>query len=347
MSPSTDHYAGLRIAAIVPCHNEELTVRKVVTDLRSAVPEMTVFVYDNNSTDRTAAEARAAGAVVRSEQLKGKGNVVRRAFADIDADVYVMIDGDDTYEASDLPAMIDLLVSGPYDHVLGVRQDDPENSSYRPGHAAGNRMFNRLTGALFRAKVSDMLSGYRVFSRRFVKSFPAISKRFETETELTVHMMSLRLPSVEHPVGFRDRPAGSESKLSTVGDGLRILRLIVDLVRHERPTLFYGFLSLLFAAFALVIGLPVVYEFFQTGLVPRFPTAILAAASMILAFLLGTVGLVLDGLRRARRESARLTYLALAPVVTVRVAPAVGPIVVEAPAAVEDPIAVEERAHAS
>lgn len=306
----------LRIAAIVPCHNEEVTVEKVVTDLRASVPEMTVYVYDNNSIDRTAERAEAAGAIVRREERKGKGNVVRRAFADIDADVYVMVDGDDTYEASHLPEMIDLLLSGPYDHVLGVRQDTQATSSYRPGHEAGNRMFNRLTGWLFKDSVTDMLSGYRVFSRRFVKSFPAVSKHFEIETELTVHMMSLRIPNVEVPVGFRDRPEGSESKLSTFKDGFRILGLIASLVRHERPSLFYGLLTLFFALVSLGFGLPVVYEFWQTGLVPRLPTAVLAACSMILAFLMLSVGLVLDGLRRERREQARLHYLSLPPAVT-------------------------------
>ncbi|RBP74343.1 glycosyltransferase [Brevibacterium celere] len=300
-----------RIAAIVPCHNEEITVGKVVADLKAAVPGMTVYVYDNCSSDRTAERAAQAGAVVRREDTPGKGNVVRRAFADIDADVYVMVDGDDTYEAAHLPQMIATLVAGPYDHVLGVRQDTAETSSYRPGHELGNRMFNRLTGWLFGSEVSDMLSGFRVFSRRFVKSFPAISRRFEIETELTVHMMALRLPTAEVPVGFRDRPVGSESKLSTFRDGFRILGLITALVRHERPRLFYGVWTAVLAVLSLVLGLPVVWEFWQTGLVPRFPTAILAAALMGLAFVLGSVGLTLDGLRRARRETSRLCYLGL------------------------------------
>ena len=300
-----------RIAAIVPCHNEEITVATVVRDLKAAVPGITVYVYDNCSSDLTSQRAAEAGAIVRKENSPGKGNVVRRAFADIDADIYVMIDGDDTYEAAHLPEMIETLVSGPYDHVLGVRQDNQESTSYRPGHEAGNMMFNRLTGWLFQSKVTDMLSGYRVFSRRFVKSFPAISKRFEIETELTVHMMSLRLPSTEVPIDFRDRPDGSESKLSTFKDGFRILGLISALVRHERPRLFYGVITTILAVASLLFGLPVVWEFWQTGLVPRFPTAILAAALMGLACLLGSVGLTLDGLRRARRETSRLAYLGL------------------------------------
>ncbi|MDN6605110.1 glycosyltransferase [Brevibacterium sp.] len=305
-----------RIAAIVPCHNEEITVAKVVHDLKAAVPGITVYVYDNCSKDRTSQRAAEAGAIVRKENAPGKGNVVRRAFADIDADIYVMIDGDDTYEASHLTEMIDTLLSVPYDHVLGVRQDNQASTSYRPGHEAGNMMFNRLTGWLFQSQVTDMLSGYRVFSRRFVKSFPAISKRFEIETELTVHMMSLRLPSTEVPIDFRDRPDGSESKLSTFKDGFRILGLISALVRHERPRLFYGVITTILVIASLLFGLPVVWEFWQTGLVPRFPTAILATALMGLAFLLGSVGLTLDGLRRARRETSRLAYLGLPAVST-------------------------------
>ncbi|WP_309131551.1 glycosyltransferase [Brevibacterium sp.] len=308
--------ASTRIAAIVPCHNEEITVAKVVRDLRAAVPGMTVYVYDNCSSDQTAQRAAEAGAIVRREDTPGKGNVVRRAFADIEADIYVMIDGDDTYEASHLPEMIETLVSGPYDHVLGVRQDNQETTSYRPGHELGNRMFNQLTGWLFGSEVSDMLSGYRVFSRRFVKSFPAISRQFEIETELTVHMMALRLPTAEVPIDFRDRPDGSESKLSTFRDGFRILGLITALVRHERPRLFYGLLTIILALASLILGLPVVWEFWQTGLVPRFPTAILATALMGLAFLMGSVGLTLDGLRRARRETSRLCYLGLPAVNT-------------------------------
>ena len=224
----------VRIAAIVPCYNEEAAVGTVVTDLKNAVPGIEVYVYDNNSSDRTAEVAAAAGAIVRTETRKGKGNVVRRAFADIDADVYVMIDGDDTYDASAAPEMIDLLVRENLDHVLGCRVDDKDNSAYRPGHAQGNKMFNSLVGFLFGDTVTDMLSGYRVFSRRFVKSFPALSREFEIETELTVHSMALRVPQAEYGVGFKDRPAGSESKLRTFHDGFRILGLIGRLVAHER-----------------------------------------------------------------------------------------------------------------
>ncbi|WP_261166046.1 glycosyltransferase [Microbacterium sp. Marseille-Q6965] len=298
------------IAAIVPCYNEEVAVGKVIADLRAAVPEMVIYVYDNNSSDRTAEVAAAAGAVVRREERKGKGNVVRRAFADIDADIYVMIDGDDTYDAAALPDMIRTLREGPYDHVLGVRtQPEGVESAYRAGHELGNRGFNWLVGGIFGDEVSDMLSGYRVMSRRFVKSFPAASREFEIETELTVHVMSLRVPQAEVPVGFKDRPAGSESKLRTYHDGFRILNLVVQLIRHERPLFFYGIVGAVFMLAAVLLGIPLVIEFFDTGLVPRFPTAILAVALGVMGALSWSVGLVLDGVLKARREASRLNYL--------------------------------------
>lgn len=298
----------LRIAAIVPCHNEELAIEKVITDLRVAVPTMDIYVYDNASTDRTVEVAMAAGAIVRHEYTKGKGNVVRRAFADVDADVYVLIDGDDTYATADLPAMIDSLLGGPYDHVLGVRRE-AQAGAYRPGHELGNRGFNWFVSGVFGSSVSDMLSGYRVFSRRFVKSFPALSREFEIETELTVHAMSLRVPQVEVPVGFKDRPAGSESKLRTYHDGFRILSLIIGLIRHERPMMFYGLAGALLAIIGILIGIPVVIDFVETGLVPRLPTAVLAVGVVIVAFLSGVIGLILDGVLKARRELSRLNYL--------------------------------------
>ena len=300
------------IAAIVPCYNEEVAIAKVVADLRAAVPEMTIYVYDNNSTDRTAEVAAAAGAIVRREERKGKGNVVRRAFADIEADIYVMIDGDDTYDAGALPEMIRTLREGPYDHVLGVRNQQTE-SAYRAGHELGNKGFNWLVGGIFGDEVSDMLSGYRVMSRRFVKSFPAASREFEIETELTVHVMSLRVPQKEVSVGFKDRPAGSESKLRTYHDGFRILNLVVQLIRHERPLFFYGIVGTVFMLVAIILGIPLVIEFFQTGLVPRFPTAILAIGLGVLGALAWAVGLVLDGVLKARREASRLNYLQYTP----------------------------------
>lgn len=304
----------IEIAAIVPCYNEEATVATVVRDLRAAVPEMKIYVYDNNSTDRTSEVAAAAGAIVRTETRKGKGNVVRRAFSDIEADVYLMIDGDDTYDAAAAPEMIKALLEGPLDHVLGVRRASTDESAYRPGHESGNRAFNKLVGFLFGQPVTDMLSGYRVMSRRFVKSFPALSQEFEIETELTVHTMNLRVPQTEVPVGFKDRPEGSESKLRTYHDGFKILNLIAQLTQHERPMLFYGVLAGLFTLLALIFGVPVLWEFAYTGLVPRLPTALLSTGLIILAALSLVVGLILSGVLRARQENARLAYLRFAPV---------------------------------
>ncbi|MFF2086537.1 glycosyltransferase [Nocardia sp. NPDC058176] len=300
----------LRIAAVVPCHNEEAAVAKVVADLKAAVPGIVVYVYDNLSTDRTAERAREAGAIVRYENIKGKGNVVRRAFADIEADIYLMIDGDDTYEASAAPLMIKTLLDGPYDHVLGVRkQDDTDTSAYRSGHETGNKVLNGVVGKVFGENVEDMLSGFRVFSRRFVKSFPAVSREFEIETELTVHSLHLRVPRTAVPVGFRDRPAGSESKLRTYRDGTKILALILGLARHERPVAFYGLFGTLAWLVSLVLTVPIVIEFYNTHEVARFPTLFLAFTLLLLGSLAWTAGLILDGIRRSRHETARLVYL--------------------------------------
>lgn len=305
---SFDH---LKIAAIVPCHNEELTVGTVVEDLARALPTARVYVYDNNSTDRTAEVAAAAGAVVRSETRKGKGNVVRRAFSDIEADVYLLIDGDDTYDAAAAPLLVKTLLSGPYDHVVGCRVDTQETSSYRPGHAWGNQMFNRITSTVFGEPVSDMLSGYRVFSRRYVKSFPANSEEFEIETELTIHAANLRVPQAEVQVGFKDRPEGSESKLSTFRDGFKILGLMGHLLLHERPKLVFNLASALALLTGLVLGLPVVIDYLRTSEVDRFPTAILASSLVVIGVLLATVGMILNGVLRGRQETRRLAYLQL------------------------------------
>lgn len=312
--PSPTRHHKPSVAVIVPCYNEEVAVGKVVADIRDAVPHAEIYVYDNNSTDRTVAVATEAGAIVRSEPNKGKGNVVRRAFADVEADIYALIDGDDTYDASALPKMIDTAISQHLDHVLGVRTPDTTSSAYRPGHETGNKMFNRIVKLLFGDAVSDMLSGYRVMSRRFVKSFPAVSREFEIETELTIHCMSLRVPSAEVPVGFKDRPAGSESKLRTYHDGFRILRLLGTLVQYERPLFFYGVVAGIFALVAVILGLPVLWEFVSTGLVPRLPTAVLSASLMIIAMLALVVGLILNALIMTRNETARLFYLSYEPI---------------------------------
>ncbi|GAB2699533.1 glycosyltransferase [Nocardia thraciensis] len=299
----------LRIAAVVPCHNEEAAVAKVVGDLKAAVPGIVVYVYDNLSTDATADRARAAGAIVRTEHTKGKGNVVRRAFADIEADVYVMIDGDDTYDAFAAPVMIKTLLEGPYDHVLGVRKQNEGENAYRTGHETGNKVLNGVVGKVFGENVEDMLSGYRVFSRRFVKSFPAVSREFEIETELTVHSLHLRVPQTQVRVGFRDRPAGSESKLRTYHDGFKILNLIAGLARHERPVAFYGLFGTLAWLVSVILITPIVIEFYETHEVPRFPTLFLGFTLLLLGSLAWTAGLILDGIRRSRHEAARLMYL--------------------------------------
>ncbi|MBB5913619.1 glycosyltransferase involved in cell wall biosynthesis [Nocardia transvalensis] len=299
----------LRIAAVVPCHNEEAAVAKVVTDLKAAVPGIVVYVYDNLSTDATADRAREAGALVRTEHTKGKGNVVRRAFADIEADIYLMIDGDDTYDAFAAPVMIKTLLDGPYDHVLGVRKQNEGENAYRAGHESGNKVLNGVVGKVFGENVEDMLSGYRVFSRRFVKSFPAVSREFEIETELTVHSLHLRVPQTQVPVGFRDRPAGSESKLRTYHDGFKILALIVGLARHERPVAFYGLFGTLSWLVSIILITPIVVQYYEIHQVPRFPTLFFGLTLLLLGSLAWTAGLILDGIRRSRHEAARLMYL--------------------------------------
>jgi glycosyltransferase involved in cell wall biosynthesis len=298
------------IACVVPCHNEQATVGKVVADLRAALPHADIYVYDNNSTDRTVEVAREAGAIIRHERKKGKGNVIRRAFADIDADALLIIDGDDTYDASQAGELVDALFEGPYDQVLGARRQISDGA-YRPGHAAGNKALTLAVRMLFGNDVTDMLSGYRVFSRRFVKSFPALSREFETETEMTVHALNLRLSTIEREVDFRDRPPGSESKLRTYRDGWRILRVILNLARRERPGLVHSAVAGLLTVLALILSIPVFVDYLDTGQVPRFPTAILAAAIVTIAVIVLLVGYILESVMHMRQEQSRLAYLAL------------------------------------
>ena len=299
------------IACVVPCHNEEAAVGKVVRDLRAALPEADVYVYDNASTDRTVDVAREAGAIVREEPRKGKGNVIRRAFADVDADALLIIDGDDTYDVSRARDMVDLLFEGPYDQVVGARRETV-SAAYRAGHALGNKLLTGAVRSLFGNDVTDMLSGYRVFSRRFVKSFPALAREFETETEMTIHALHLRLPTAEVVVDYRVRPAGSESKLRTCRDGWRILRVILDLARRERPSLVHTVVAGLLALVSVILGAPVIADFIRTGTVPRIPTAILAAAIMTIAALVLLVGYILESLMHMRQEQSRLVHLAYA-----------------------------------
>ncbi|MGP3983261.1 glycosyltransferase family 2 protein [Streptomyces sp. KR80] len=297
------------VTCVVPCHNEEAAVGNVVRDLREALPDADIYVYDNASTDRTVEVAREAGAIIREEPRKGKGNVIRRAFADIDADALLIIDGDDTYDASRAREMVDLLFEGPYDQVVGARHETVDGA-YRAGHAVGNKLLTGAVRSLFGNDVTDMLSGYRVFSRRFVKSFPALSRQFETETEMTVHALNLRLPTAEVAVNYKGRPAGSESKLRTYRDGWRILRVILNLARRERPSLVHSVAAGLLALGALILGIPIVIDFIRTGTVPRFPTAILAAAIMTIAALILLVGYILESVMHMRQEQSRLVHLA-------------------------------------
>ncbi|GAA4315266.1 glycosyltransferase family 2 protein [Streptomyces venetus] len=297
------------IACVVPCHNEEAAVGKVVRDLRTALPEAVVYVYDNASTDRTVEVAREAGAIVRQELRKGKGNVIRRAFADVDADALLIIDGDDTYDASRARDLVDLLFEGPYDQVVGARRVT-DDGAYRTGHAVGNKLLTGAVRSLFGNDVTDMLSGYRVFSRRFVKSFPALAREFETETEMTIHTLHLRLPTAEIPMDYRVRPAGGESKLRTYRDGWRILRVILDLARRERPSLVHTVIAAVLALVSVVLGIPVIADFVRTGTVPRVPTAILAAAIMTIAAIVLLVGYILESLTHMRQEQIRLVHLA-------------------------------------
>lgn len=299
-----------RVAVLIPCHNEEAAIGKVVGDFRDALPDATIYVYDNNSTDRTTAEALAAGAVVRRETLQGKGHVVRRMFADIDADVYFLVDGDDTYDANAAPDMLAMLVEQQLDMVNAARHCTGREA-YRLGHRLGNVVLSALVTWAFGGGISDLLSGYRVFSRRFAKSFPALSSGFETETEFTVHALALHMPVREIRTSYRDRAAGSQSKLNTLVDGMRILRAIVALIQLERPLQVFCFLALVCLTLGSGLGIPVVIEFLSTGLVPRMPTALLATGLMLLGALSVCCGLILDAVSRGRKENRRLAYLAI------------------------------------
>jgi glycosyltransferase involved in cell wall biosynthesis len=304
--------SSMRIAVLVPCFNEEAAVGTVVADFRKALPSAEIFVYDNNSSDRTALVARDAGAQVRSERRQGKGHVVRRMFADVDADIYVLVDGDATYDAASAPRMIETLLSEHLDMVVGFRVDQAE-AAYRPGHRTGNRMLTSFLSTVFGQAFKDILSGYRVFSRRFVKSFPVLSDGFEIETELSVHALELALPVAEIKTPYYARPVGSVSKLNTWSDGFRILGTILKLYRSERPLRFFTAIGIFLSLISVGLAIPIVITFLEVGLVPRFPTAILSMGLMILAILSVSSGLVLDTVTRGRREMKLLAYLSQTP----------------------------------
>lgn len=299
-----------RIAVLVPCLNEEAAIGNVVRDFRSALPDATVYVYDNGSTDQTIAVATAAGAVVRREPLRGKGNVMRRMFADVDADIYVLVDGDDTYHAPSAPALIRQLQDDHLDMINGAREEQSD-LAYRAGHRFGNRLLTGLVSWFFGERFNDMLSGYRIMSRRFVKSFPALAGGFEIETELTVHALQLSLPIAEVMTPYRERPAKSSSKLRTIPDGIRIMSLIARLIREERPLEFFASVAAALLAVAVILAVPIVAEFLRTGLVPRLPTAVLSTGLILLSFLSLACGLILATVTRGRIEAKRLHYLAI------------------------------------
>lgn len=306
-------YRNQRVALIVPCFNEEATIEKVVTDFRAAMPQIDICVFDNGSTDKTAKIARSVGATVIGVSLRGKGNVVRRMFADVDADIYVMVDGDATYDAASVCTLVDKLIDEHLDMVVGCRQAEfaTEGKAYRRGHEWGNRMLTKSVARIFGGNFRDMLSGYRAFSRRYAKSFPALSHGFETETELTVHALLLRMPYGEVITPYGARPEGSQSKLATYRDGWRILRTIGRLYVSEKPLTFFSICATIMAVMSFLLAVPIFIEYFRHGLVPRLPTAVLSASMMVVALLSFTCGLILDNVTRGRHESKRLAYLAI------------------------------------
>lgn len=301
-----------RIAVLIPCYNEEVAIAAVVRDFRAALPEATIYVFDNNSRDRTVEFAKEAGAIICRVPLQGKGNVVRRMFADVDADAYVLVDGDDTYHAASAPQMVKRMFAENLDMLVAHRITD-EQAAYRQGHRFGNWMLTECVARLFGRSFTDILSGYRVFSRRFVKSFPALATGFEIETELTVHALELRMPIDEIETPYKSRPEGSVSKLNTYRDGIRILATIMKLFRQERPLAFFGCIGITLGLVSLALSIPLFMTYAETGLVPRFPTAILATGMTLTAFLSLGCGLILDTVTRGRHEMKRLVYLQIAP----------------------------------
>ncbi len=296
------------IAILIPCFNEETTIRQVINDFKKALPKARIYVYDNNSNDNTVQVALDAGAIVKHENRQGKGNVVARMFADVEADAYILVDGDATYDSNSIQKMVQALINGPYDMVNAARISQ-SSEAYRAGHTLGNRLFSYIVRKIFGKSLSDLFSGYRVFSRRFVKSFPCFSKGFEIETDLTIHALSLQIPVIEIQTPYYARLPGSFSKLSTFKDGWRILGVIFNLVRTEKPLLFFFSFSILFLAVSLLLGVPIITEFLKIGSVPRFPSAILAASFGILSFLSLISGFILDGVTISRKETKRLRYL--------------------------------------
>ena len=311
MQAQPSSLAEFKVAVVLPCYNEEHAIAQVIGEFQEALPEAAIYVFDNNSSDRTAEISRASGATVEHVALQGKGNVVRRMFADVEADIYLMTDGDCTYDVSVARNLVDKLIAENLDMVVGCRADKGESENYRRGHRFGNQLLTGSVRRIFGGGFTDMLSGYRVFSRRFVKSFPALARGFEIETELTVHALELRMPCGEVETAYGSRPEESESKLSTYRDGFRILKTIGRLFMVERPLEFFSILSLIFAVLSIAFAIPVFQEFFATGLVPRLPTAVLATGLMLSALISFACGLLLDNVTRGRQELRRLSYLSI------------------------------------
>ena len=297
----------IRIAVLIPCYNEEAAIAQVVAGFRAALPMAEIYVYDNNSSDRTIEIAREAGAQVRSERHQGKGHVVRRMFADVEADIYLLVDGDATYDAASASPMIELLIADHLDMVVAHRVDQA-SAAYRTGHRTGNRLLTNFLGDVFGRGFEDVLSGYRVFSRRFIKSFPVLSDGFEIETELSVHALELAMPVAELRTPYFARPEGSFSKLNTWGDGFRILGTILKLYRSEKPLRFFGVMAIMLASISIALSIPIMITYFEEGVVPRLPTAVLSLGIMLVAVMSVFAGLVLDTVSRGRREAKLLRY---------------------------------------
>ena len=307
-------FSSLDVAVLIPCYNEEATITKVINDFRLAIPSALIYVYDNSSTDKTAEIATKAGAIVRTEPSKGKGNVIRRMFADIESDIYIMVDGDDTYEASKSQKMVTQLVQKDLDMIVGIRKAIEVKKSYRRGHVFGNWLLTQTVAFLFGKGFNDMLSGYRVMSRRFVKSFPIISKGFEIETEMTIHTLQIGIPYGEVETAYNERPMNSESKLSTFHDGFRIIKMIFFLFKEEKPFQFFGLIAILLLLVSIILLIPIFSTYISTGFVPRLPTAILAMGLITMAFFSLSFGVILDSLSRLRMESKKIHYLSLSRV---------------------------------
>ena len=292
-----------KIAVLIPCYNEAQTIEKVIKDYKQVLPDATIYVYDNNSRDETASIAQKAGAVVRHEYRQGKGNVIRTMFREIDADCYLMIDGDDTYPAENAKEMCELVLSGKADMVIGDRLSSTYfTENKRPLHNFGNRIVRFSINKLFHNEIKDIMTGYRAFSYEFVKGFPVLSKGFEIETEMTIHAVDKNFKLVEIPVNYRDRPAGSVSKLNTYKDGFKVLKTIATLFKEYKPGMFFGLIAALFLLVSLILGVPVFLEYFETGLVPRFPSLIVAGISLVIALLLWISGVILSVIVKKHRQ---------------------------------------------